>query len=130
MIFVDTSAVFALASARDLKHYAARRQFDALLRTRRRLLTHNYVLSESMALLRGRLGWEAALAFASEARAFEVEWVDESLHDTAVAALRTAPRTVSLVDQMSFLVMRRRGIDEAFAFDRHFSAAGFRLYDA
>ena len=43
MIFVDTSAVFALASARDLKHHAARRQFDALLRTQRRLLTQNYV---------------------------------------------------------------------------------------
>ncbi|MCY4635344.1 MAG: PIN domain-containing protein [Acidobacteria bacterium] len=102
MIFVDTSAVFALAGTRDLKHRAARQRFDALLRTRRRLLTHSYVLSESMALLHRRLGAEAALVYASEARAFEVEWVDESLHDAAVAALRTAPRKVSLVDQVSF----------------------------
>lgn len=130
MIFIDTSAIFALASARDIEHQAARRRFGTLLRTRRRLLTHSYVLSESMALLHHRLGREAALAFASEAQAFEVEWVDESLHDSSVAALRTAPRTLSLVDQVSFLVMRRRGIDEAFAFDRHFAAAGFRLYDA
>ena len=130
MTFIDTSAVFALASARDLKHREARRRFDVLLRNGHRLLTHSYVLSESMALLHRRLGPAAALAFASEARGFEVEWVDESLHESAVAALRTAPRTVSLVDQVSFLVMRRRGIDEAFAFDRHFVAAGFRLYDA
>jgi len=26
--------------------------------------------------------------------------------------------------------MRQRGIDEAFAFDRHFPAAGFQLYQA
>ena len=130
MIFIDTSAVFPLASARDLNHNEARRRFDALLRSRRQLLTHRYVLSESMALLHRRLGAEAALVFASEARAFEVEWVDQSLHDAAVAALRIAPRTVSLVDQVSFLVMRHRGIDKAFAFDRHFPAAGFRLYDA
>ena len=130
MIFIDTSAVFALASARDLNHRGARRRYDALLHTRRQLLTHSYVLSESMALLHRRLGPGPALAFASEARAFEVEWVDESLHNSAVAALRGAPRTVSLVDQVSFLVMRRRRVDEAFAFDRHFAAAGFRLYDA
>ena len=130
MIFIDTSAVFALASARDLNHRGARRRFDALLRNRRQLLTHSYVLSESMALLHRRLGREAALAFAAEAGAFEVEWVDESLHESAVAALGGAPRTVSLVDQVSFLVMRRRRIDEAFAFDRRFPAAGFRLYEA
>ena len=128
MIFVDTSAVFALASARDLKHREARRLFDALLWTRRRLVTHSYVLCESMALLRRRLGSEAALAFAAEAGSFETVWVDQRLHQAAVAALRGAPRTVSLVDQVSFLVMRERGIEAAFAFDPHFTAAGFRLY--
>ena len=31
-----------------------------------------------------------------------------------------------IVDQVSFAVMRRLGITEAFTNDRHFSAAGFR----
>ena len=130
MIFVDTSALFALASDRDSMHREARLAFDRLLRTERRLLTHSYVLSESMALLHQRLGRGAALALAAETRAFDIEWVDEPLHNAAVDALHGAPRGVSLVDQVSFLVMRRRGIDEAFAFDRHFAAAGFRLYAA
>lgn len=30
-----------------------------------------------------------------------------------------------IVDQVSFLVMRRLGITEAFTNDRHFQAAGF-----
>lgn len=131
MIFVDTSALFALASDRDQRHQEARNSFDRLLRARRRLLTHSYVLSESMALLHQRLGLRSALALSDEVRkAFEVEWVAESLHNAAVDALGNAPGGVSLVDQVSFLVMRERGIDEAFAFDRHFTTAGFRLYSA
>ena len=130
MIFVDTSAVLALASHRDLRHQEARRLFAELLRAERRLLTHSYVLAESMALLERRLGRKTAVAFASEARAFEVEWVDRPLHDRAVDALHHAPRGVSLVDQVSFLVMRRHGVDSAFAFDRDFETAGFRLYGA
>lgn len=130
MIFVDTSALFALANDRDLKHREARLAFDRLLQAERRLLTHSYVLSESLALLHQRLGRAAALALAAETRAFDIEWVDEPLHRAAVDALHNAPRGVSLVDQVSFLVMRRRGIDEAFAFDRDFAVAGFRLYQA
>ena len=130
MIFVDTSAIYALADHRDMNHLDAAHRFDALLQSRRRLFTHSYVLVESMALLDRRLGRDAMFAFASEVRAFEIEWVGMSLHGRAVDALQDAGRTVSLVDQVSFLVMRAHGIDEAFAFDRHFTSAGFRLYEA
>ena len=129
MIFVDTSAIYALADRRDANHLDAAHRFDTLLQARRRLFTHSYVLVESMALLDRRLGRKAMFAFASEARTFEIEWVGMSLHGRAIDALRDAGRTVSLVDQVSFLVMQAHGIDEAFAFDRHFATAGFRLYE-
>ena len=130
MIFVATSAIYALASDGDPRHGEARRSFHALLQSERPLITHSYVLSESMALLQHRLGRDVALACAVEARGFEVQWVDEGLHGAAVDALRDASGTVSLVDQVSFLVMRQRGIEEAFAFDGDFVRAGFRLYRA
>ena len=128
MIFVDTSAIYALASAREPHHREARRSFDALLRAERPLVTHSYVLSESMALLHERLGRYVALTLAVEARGFDVAWVDDHLHRAAVDGLRGAPAGVSLVDQVSFLVMRQRGIEEAFAFHEGFRRAGFRLY--
>ena len=128
MIFIDTSAIYALADRRDAKHLDAKHLFGVLLQAKRRLFTHSYVLTESMALLDRRLGRAAMFAFASAVRTFEVEWVGVSLHGRAVEALRGAGRTVSLVDQISFFVMQARGIDEAFAFDRHFESAGFRLY--
>jgi predicted nucleic acid-binding protein len=130
MIFVDTSAIFALADGRDARHDEAARSFEALLRAGRRLVTHSYVLVESMALLQRRLGRGKAIEFASVVAAFEIEWVGERLHNAAVLALGEQPRGISLVDQVSFLVMRRRGIDEAFAFDADFTAAGFRLFEA
>ncbi len=56
MIFVDTSAIYALADRRDTNHLDAAHRFDTLLQSGRRPFTHSYVLVESMALLDRRLG--------------------------------------------------------------------------
>jgi len=93
-------------------------------------VTHNYVLIESMALIQHRLGLAAALKLAQDSDAFEIEWVDKTLHDQAVGRLaRSRKRQVSFVDQVSFLVMRLRGIETALAFDRDFLDEGFQLYE-
>ncbi len=128
-IFVDTSAAYALADRRDRFHELARSRFGAALESRRPLVTHSYVLAESMALLQARLGQEVAIAFAADAAQFEVEWIGPELHREAVAALGQG-RRISFVDQVSFLFMRRRGIEEALAFDRDFVRAGFRIFGA
>jgi hypothetical protein len=50
------------------------------------------------------------------------------VHDALARWLdRFADQPFSLVDAVSFEVMRREKIDLAFAFDRHFEVAGFRL---
>ena len=124
---MDTSAIYALADVRDANHAAARRRFALALASGRPLITHDYVLVESMALLQRRLGRKRALEFASDARKFEVVWVGEALYTEAATALAATSRA-SLVDQVSFAVMRRRGISEALAFDADFRTAGFRLF--
>jgi predicted nucleic acid-binding protein len=61
----------------------------------------------------------------------EVAWVDPELHlEAREAVLATARHGVSLVDQVSFLVMRRRAIRTAFAFDDDFAREGFDLLPA
>jgi len=128
LIFVDTSALYALADRADPRHQEAVRLFDALLSNGEFLLTHNYVLVEAMALIQHRLGVKPAVKFADSADGFEVAWVDGALHDEAVRQLeRSSKRRVSLVDHVSFLVMRERRVEKAFAFDPDFAAEGFHL---
>jgi predicted nucleic acid-binding protein len=130
VIFVDTSAIYAWADAADPHHDTAVGRLQALLDAGEGLLTHNYVLVESIALLQARLGVAAAAKLAGDAAAFVIEWVDEDLHASGIRELeRSRRRRVSLVDHISFLVMKRRRVMTAFAFDPDFAAAGFRLLE-
>lgn len=130
MIFLDTSAIYAWADAADPNHHEAVRRLQAVLESGEELLTHNYVLVESIALLQARLGLAAASKLAKDSAMFVIHWVDDDLHTSGIRELeRSKKRHVSLVDQISFLVMRRRGVAAAFAFDPDFTSAGFRLFE-
>jgi predicted nucleic acid-binding protein len=130
MIFLDTSAIYAMADRADPRHHPAKERFEALLDAGERVLTHNYVLVESLALIQSRLGLEAALKLAHDCRAFDIEWVDEATHEEAIRRLaRARKRHVSLVDHVSFVVMRRRGVQRALAFDPDFEQEGFQLFN-
>ena len=130
MIFLDTSAIYAWADTADPNHHTSVRRLQAILDRGEDLLTHNYVLVESIALLQSRLGLAAANKLAKDSTAFVIEWVDDHLHASGIRELERAKRRqVSLVDHVSFLVMRRREVTTAFAFDPDFTSAGFRLVD-
>jgi predicted nucleic acid-binding protein len=128
-VFVDTSALLPLLNPRDVWHERARRSFQAPQSREGPLVTTSYVLIEAYALLARRLGIVAVRAFRSEfAPLFEVEWVDEALHEEALdLLLLRSRRGLSLVDAASFVTMRRHGIGQALAFDKHFEEEGFEL---
>ena len=106
MIFLDTSAIYALADKADPNHADAYKKFDLALKSREVFLLHNYVLVESAALLQARLGLQSALLFLRDAEAFNIEWVDLALHQEAVRDLEKIGKSgISLVDCMSFVVM-------------------------
>lgn len=128
MIFVDTSAFYALVVDDDSNHGRARQVFDGL--AREAVGTHSYVLCETVSLLHKRAGPSAVSLFdeAVSPRLDAVIWVDEILHRAAASALvESRSKRVSFVDLVSFEVMRRNGIEVAFAFDADFAKAGFTL---
>lgn len=129
MIFLDTSAIYALADKADPNHATAYKKFDLASKSGEIFLLHNYVLIESAALLQARLGLQSAILFLEDTREFEVEWVDLELHEKAVKELeKVGKRGISLVDCTSFIVMRRRDVKKAFAFDPDFDDQGFIMY--
>ena len=130
MIFLDTSAIYALADEHDPNHGRAKSLFARALADETALLTHNYVLVEACALLQHRLGLATASAFADESRNFEIVWIDQDIHRQASARWAKGGRTLSFVDHVSFVVMERFQVNTAFAFDSDFVAAGFGLLTA
>lgn len=126
-MLLDTSGLLCCFDGDEARHGEAVRLYDLALSR----VTHNYVLSEFVALAQARrLPREAALAFAADVLVdpeIETVWVDQSLHDEALALLRLhSDKSYSLCDAVSFLVMRRRGLCDALTTDHHFEQAGLR----
>jgi len=96
------------------------------------LVSTNYVLLETSALLQSRFGLDAVRdLFENMLPLLNVAWVNAEVHAAAASALLTANRRLlSLVDCVSFVSMRRRSITRVFAFDKHFSEQGFEAVRA
>ena len=126
-LFVDTSALFALLDEDDLFHNRAVTSWREFGARREQAFTTSYVLLESAVLLGRRFGPAAVRRLQYElAPLLDVHWVDQELHQRAVAAYLGAPRRLSLVDCSSFEAMRDLGLDTCFTFDSDFARQGFQ----
>ena len=127
IVYVDTSALYALVDREDRRHGACAKVWEELRAGENALLTTNYVITETCALLQRRFGLGPLREFLDEfVPLLEVEWVLPDIHEAAVEALLLAgKRDLSLVDCVSFIVMRRLGLEQAFALDPHFRSQGF-----
>jgi predicted nucleic acid-binding protein len=124
---VDTSALFALVAEDDPMHDAALAWLEDAARRDERLVTHNYAVVETIALVAARLGPASARLLIDDILpSCEVRFVDETLHQRgAVAYLAGRGRRVSFVDRTSFELMRTEGTRRAFTFDPDFAREGF-----
>lgn len=126
-VFVDTSALLAVLDADDRHHARAAAAWRTLIDGDEELVTTNYVLVETFALVQSRLGLKAVRALQQDVvPMIQTGWMAAEDHEAAVAALLTAGRRrLSLVDCASFGAMRRSGLTRAFTLDRNFAEQGF-----
>lgn len=131
MVFVDTSALYALFNPRDFNHKAARDVLMKLHKLGAGLVTTNLVEFEAYILVHARMGRRGLLRFrhilARSQWLQRVTVTSAQLSQGWILLEREADKDYSLVDASSFVVMRTRKVERAFAFDAHFRQAGFQI---
>lgn len=126
-VFLDTVGMIAVWDDTDQWHAAARAAYGRLLAEGRRLVTTSFVLCEcGNAATRRPYRTDV-----NELRRFLIQeqlLVDptqEEVEEAWAAFDRGEAGEAGIVDHLSFCVMRRLGLTEAFTNDRHFQVAGF-----
>jgi predicted nucleic acid-binding protein len=129
-VFVDTSALYALLDSGDAGYELLRPAWDRGIDDGEGFLTSNYVVVETVALTQERLGVDAVRTLVDEMLPMiDIHWVSDADHELGLQSLLTARRRrLSLVDCVSFAVMRRRGIGRYLGLDPHFDEQGFTRY--
>lgn len=129
-VFVDTSALIALADRSD-DHHRAAAAFVRRLPPGSRLITTDYVLDEAITFLRFRIGHAPTVQFVEgigASRLFQVIAASSAVREAAWALFRAhGDKEFSFTDCVSFAFMKAAGVEEAFGFDRDFLRAGFTL---
>ena len=129
LVFLDTVGLLALWNVDDQWHAAAEKAFAKIDQAQTTLLTTAYVLLEcGNAAARSGMRTEVDRLREQFELADTLIWPTTADWAEAWAAYRRGEAdSAGIVDQISFAVMRRAGIAQAFTNDRHFRAAGFEL---
>ena len=127
-VFVDTSAFLAIENKRDTHHAEAIDFRSNLLKQGHRLATSDYVLDESLTIIRKRTGHVVAVAFGEDLQAsslVQIVQIDPELFQDAWRIFKKfKEQEFSFTDCTSFAVMKALRIDRVFTFDSDFKTFG------
>jgi predicted nucleic acid-binding protein len=130
-VFLDTVGLLATWDQSDQWHVDADAAFQQLLSTRRTLVTTPHILHEcaNAAARKPYRSRVSALRIALAQAGLIIDPTLAEIDDAWAEYDRGAPGQPGIVDLISFAIMRRNGLTDAFTNDRHFAAAGFnRLF--
>lgn len=129
-VFVDTGGWLALALSRDVYHQRAVDSWTALQRGGARFCTSVPVIIETFTYLDRKVDPGLARTWSAGVRGQkEVQVIECSSGDLLQAwpwLERRDLHKLSLVDAISFVLLRKHRIRQVLAFDTHFAQAGFR----
>lgn len=128
-VFADTAGWMACADSADPAHHATTAARDAWLRTGGTFVTTDYVVDETLTLVRMRLGHAAAEAWWRQVdSSSRIRWETITAARTEKARglfFRYADKNFSFTDCTSFVVMRELRLQEVLTTDHHFVQMGF-----
>ena len=130
-IFVDTAGWMACADEGDPAHVLARHARDAALEQGNVLITTDYVVDETMTLVRMRLGLTAAKSWWEQLEGssrLRWEWIGmERAARARKAFFRYRDKTYSYTDCTSLVVMQELKLKTVLTTDRHFQQMGLQV---
>lgn len=129
-IFLDTNGWLALLNRTDTLHAQAKEAWVRVVRGGQPLILTDWVVAEmgnGLARAKEKARLTEALDRILRVSRNELVYVDEALLRAALDLFgQHADKSWGLVDCASFIVMRDRGITEAFTSDHDFVQAGFQ----
>ena len=130
-LFVDTSGWASLFVNTQPYYPQAEQYFRLAVQQQKIIYTTNYVITELVALLNSPLRVDRSRIFEIVDAIKTVTYVEVIHIDDVTDALAwklcksRVDKAWSLVDCISFIVMKHKGCQEALTTDRHFEQAGF-----
>ncbi|MBM3241804.1 PIN domain-containing protein [Candidatus Poribacteria bacterium] len=126
LCFTDTSFFYALVDRSDTFHFVCKKLLQQAEKQRNRILTTNFIVAESHALILSRLG--RSIAYQWLESVIEYAWIERITEDDEVKTRRILrdynDKDFSYTDAASFVVMERLNVHIAFALDEHFVQYG------
>ena len=133
-VFVDTAGWMACADGADPAHRRSCRARDAALEAGETLITTDFVVDETLTLIRLRLGVRAAEAWWDQIdRTSRLRWerIDAGRFESARQLFfQYRDKDFSFTDCASFVVMREIRVTHALTTDGHFRQMGFQVLPA
>lgn len=130
-VFVDTSWYKALVDIHDDFHKIALDQSKKLILQESHFITTNYIVDETLTLLRVRRSLEVSLKFRNLLVDMNaITKIYRILPQDEVKAWDWFPKNwskLSFTDCTSFAVMQRLELKDVATFDDHFARAGFNM---
>lgn len=130
-LFIDTAGWIACADSADPAHARSRAARDAALEAGQALVTTDFVVDETLTLIRVRLGLDAAEAWwrqVDDSSRLRWERVDSPRFDKARDLFfQYRDKAFSFTDCTSFVIMRELRLTHVMSTDRHFRQMGFHV---
>ena len=131
-LFVDTSAWFALHDTRDQNHKEAIAKSLEIKRRKIELVTSEYIIDESISLIRHKISHQAAVIFGESLLFSNIVMILDISHEDRLKAWelfkKYEDKSFSFTDCTSFVLMKNSGVRKAFTFDEHFKQVGMDIF--
>jgi hypothetical protein len=131
-LFVDTSAWLALNDKNDQYHNKAIKKSSEIRKHKIGLLTSEYIIDESITLIRYRVSYNAAVIFGDSLLSSSIVTIVDVTNEDRLKAWeifkKYEDKDLSFTDCTSFVLMKNLRLQKAFTFDEHFRHIGVEIF--